>query len=96
MQRQPYRNQKILDAARGEACTICEANDGTTVAAHLNESWAGKGAGQKADDCAVMFLCARCHDIYDRRIRVRQVEDWEVLRAMYRTIRRLLDIGVLK
>ena len=95
--RVPYRNKKITQAAEGEECTHCGRQDGTVVFAHLDELFAGKGMRQKADDCAGMFLCSGCHLWYggpgpnqDR------MSDWSTLRAYYRTIRRLIDMGVLK
>lgn len=99
--RQPYRNKKIRDAARGEECTIdgpsCNNDPETTVFAHFNEGWAGKGMSQKADDCAGVFACSDCHDWLDGRA---MYEGWDRtefwLRGYYRTIRRLLDKGVLK
>jgi hypothetical protein len=93
-----YRNKAILKAAKGEKCTICGDECGTIVFCHLNESWAGKGLGQKVDDCAGFFGCSFCHDVYDgRRKRLGEpMADYEILRAYYRTIRRLLDSGVLK
>lgn len=92
-----YDNPNIRLAAHGETCTLCGIANGTTVFAHFNYSWAGKGMGLKADDCAGMFLCFKCHYSYDHQgeRHVEKIEDWEVLRAYYRTIRRLLDRGVL-
>ena len=98
--RKPIRSKAIRQAANGEACTVCGVNNGTTVFCHLNESWAGKGTGQKADDIAGMFLCAHHHDIYDRRKPALRADDHmfhgDVLRAMYRTIRRLLELGIIE
>ena len=90
-----YRNKKILDAANGESCCICGENDGTTVFCHLDELWAGKGMRQKSDDCAGFFGCYECHASYSG-LRSTEPCYMEVLRAYYRTIRRLIDIGVLK
>jgi Protein of unknown function (DUF1364) len=93
--RKPFRSKAITQAANDEACTICGRNDGTTVFCHLNESWAGKGMGQKADDCAGFFGCRTCHAIYDGA-EIDTTGDPDVLRAYYRTIRRLLDLGILR
>ena len=94
--RKPIRSKSIRDAANDEACAVCGKNDGTTVFCHLNESWAGKGMGQKADDLG-MFLCHVHHDIYDgRAISVPKVEDWIWWRAMYRTMRRLWELDVIQ
>jgi len=94
--RQAIRSKAIRNAAKGEACTVCNRNDGTTVFCHLNESWAGKATGQKADDIAGFFGCARCHDDYDGRRSVNPVTDWMVMRAMYRTWRRLIELGAIE
>ena len=95
--RKPIRSKAITQAANGEACTVCERNDGTTVFCHLNEGWAGKGMGQKADDIAGFFGCRECHDIYDGRggLDVIPYSNDVVVRAMYRTWRRLIEKGVI-
>lgn len=96
--RTPYRNRKILDAARGEECTmqlvgICNGNPETTVAAHSNYGEDGKGMGQKADDVFVAFACSDCHARYDQR--PEELRD-VFHRAMKKTWRRLLDRKILK
>jgi len=57
--------------------------------------------GQKADDCAGFFGCYNCHDIMDGRKEYPTYYDADeylndILRAYYRTIRRLIDKGVIK
>ena len=96
LKRTPIRSQAILAAARGQFCTVCGLLYETVVFAHLNESFAGKGAGQKADDFAGFFACQDCHDQYDGRVPNTQVDDWVVMRAMYRTWRVLIDAGLIK
>lgn len=91
--RKPYRNKAILESARDEPCVIC-GNKETTVFAHFNESFAGKGIAQKADDCAGLYLCYTHHVMYDNCSA--DLSDYEILRGYYKTIRRLLDKGVLK
>lgn len=91
-----YRNKKILAAAKDERCCICGENDGTTVFCHFDELWAGKAMSQKADDCAGFFGCYECHRQYSGLDNAAPPSYSEVLRAYYRTIRRLLDLGVLK
>lgn len=94
--RVPIRSNAIRKAANGEDCTVCGRNDKTTVLCHLNESWSGKGVSLKADDIAGFFGCSNCHDIYDGRITYDgTVSDTELLRAMYRTWRRLWELGVI-
>ncbi len=96
--RTPYRNPKIRNAANGEQCTLngphCNYSAETVVFCHLNESYAGKGGSQKADDIAGFFGCAECHRDYDTG--KLEAADFYVLRAMYRTLRRLLDRGILR
>ena len=90
--RRAIRSDAIRKAANGESCTVCGRNDGTTVFCHLNESWAGKGMGQKADDIAGFFGCVDCHrdhDISDI------VSDQQLMRAMYRTWVRLIEMGII-
>lgn len=98
--RKPYRNKKITTAAEGEDCLArfpgCPNKTETTVFCHLNESWAGKGMSQKADDCAGFFGCSYCHDLYDMRSKEFKISNDRILQAYYRTIRRLLDLGILK
>jgi len=63
-----YRNKAYLALARGKPCVCCGAQDGTTVAAHysgLGSNFLGKGAGQKAHDFCVAWLCAGCHEDFD-------------------------------
>ena len=95
--RRPIRSKAILNSARDEPCTVCGANDGTTVFCHLNESWAGKGAGQKADDIAGFFGCHRCHLGFDGYLEGNYAISWlDVAKAMYRTWRRLIERGIIK
>lgn len=94
--RVPYRNKKITQAANGEECAYCGAQDGTVVFAHLNESFAGKCMRQKSDDCAGMFLCHKHHLWYDEPgPNQDRMTDWEILCCYYRTIRRLIDRKIL-
>ena len=94
--RHPFRSKAITQAAKDEPCTVCGRNDGTTVFCHLNESWAGKGMRQKADDFAGFFGCYQCHVKYDDPCSSLAKDDGVIMRAMYRTWRRLLDRGILR
>ena len=97
---------KILAAARGEMCTMnspyCNHDPSSVVFCHLNQSYAGKGMGQKADDTAGFFGCSCCHDWYDGRMgpNVLSRTGYEglyiTLKAYVRTIRRLVEKSVLK
>jgi len=93
--RKPIRSKAIRNAAKGEPCTVCGRNDGTTVFCHLNESFAGKCMGQKADDIAGFFGCHDCHAAYDGRRGDRFLYDDILPEAMYRTWRRLWEMGVI-
>lgn len=98
-----YRNKKLLNAARGESCTICAPwcnhDCDTTVFCHFNEAFAGKGVSRKAHDYAGVFGCSACHDRMDRRIQpdedYRNDEYFYLLRAYVRTIGRLIEKGIL-
>lgn len=61
-----YRNKKLLNLARDQACVMCGAMDGTIVSAHSNLMEHGKGKGLKAHDFAVAWLCYRCHTNLDQ------------------------------
>ena len=87
----------------------CTGGGDDTVAAHSMQSDDGKGGAQKADDCFVVFSCQHCHDVLDGRKKLKADQLWteantdpETLlkwyhdRGIKRTIRRLLDLGVLK
>lgn len=94
--RKAIRSKAIRNAARGETCSVCGTNDGTTVFCHLNESWAGKGIGRKSDDLAGFFGCRECHDTYDRRHNGAPYSDYIIMRALYFTMRRLVEKGIIK
>jgi len=75
----------------------CNYDESTTVFCHLNHGFAGKGAGQKADDYAGFYGCSSCHDLYDGRIKSAvPIEEYDELRACIATWRRLLDKAVIK
>lgn len=69
-----YRNRKLLDAARDQPCMHCGIQDGTTVAAHSNQSRHGKGMSIKAHDCFIAFLCGGCHYKIDQSSKLSKVE----------------------
>lgn len=98
--RAPYRNKAIRDAARGEQCTMnspaCNYDPSTVVFCHSNYGLHGKGSGQKADDVFGFFGCAECHRWYDTGP-ASKVEKLEAFfYAWSRTLRRLIDMGVLR
>lgn len=98
--REPLRSAKLRDAARGEECTLqifgcCVGGTDTTVLAHLHDETFGRS--QKADDTSAVFACYGCHNEIDGRTHKTVGEDltWYKLRALQRTIRRLVERGVL-
>lgn len=99
--REPIRSAKLRDAARGEECTLqifgcCVGGTETTVLAHLHDETFGRG--QKADDTSAVFACYGCHDEIDGRTHKTRGEDltWYKLRALQRTVRRLVERGILE
>lgn len=96
-----YRNKKILQAAKGEKCTIfspvCNGNSETTVFCHSNENEHGKGFHKKSDDIFGFFGCSTCHDWFDdARTAPRMIKRDYLLSAMSKTWKRLLEKGVLR
>jgi len=62
------RSDKLLAAAKDQACVNCGVNDGTVVAAHYQGIRAdafGKGKGIKPHDLCIADLCAKCHQKFD-------------------------------
>lgn len=96
MKRKPIRSKAIRQSAKGESCAICGIQNDTVVFCHLNEGFAGKGMGQKADDFG-FYGCGLCHGAYDGKDGIsHMLKDWEILRACYRTWRRQIETGVIK
>ena len=98
--RKPYRNRKLLDAAKGQSCIRCGADDGTIVAAHYSGLYSdqlGKGAGQKAWDLFVAFLCRDCHATFDSyKDGNDDARAAKFMLLILKTQMRLLDMGVIK
>ncbi len=67
----PYRNRRLLDLAKkAPICFSCRVrSNGTLVPAHANLASMGK-AGQRKSADVVAFVCHRCHDLIDGRIRL--------------------------
>jgi hypothetical protein len=100
-------SKAIREAARGEACTLqilgaCNYNPETTVLAHLPDE--SHGMARKSDDISAVFACSSCHDVVDSRApwpahgmdSEKQHMHWYYRRAMVRTWRRLIEMGVIK
>jgi hypothetical protein len=59
---------KLREAANGQSCVRCGAQDETVVLAHYSGPWQhrfGKGKGIKGNDAAGADLCYRCHTDLD-------------------------------
>ena len=102
MKRLHIQSRSIRQAARDEACTMgivnaCNGRRDTTVLAHLPDE--SKGTGRKADDLSAAFACCACHDIADGRQPwpgdEQQHREWYFRRAQTRTLRRLVELGVV-
>ncbi len=94
------KSPKLLEAARGQSCSLCGADDGTVVAAHysgLYSSALGKGMGQKAWDHCTAHLCHRCHTDLDTYAEGNNEERAiRFMVAIFKTQKRLFDEGVLR
>jgi hypothetical protein len=89
-----FRSRRLLNAAEGQPCVLCERNDGTTIPAHLPGAFYGMaaGTGQKTHDWLVAHVCHVCHNNLDTVMR----RNADVrLRALCLTLQRLFDQGVL-
>lgn len=87
-----YRNRKLLDLARDQACVMCHTQDGTIVAAHSNLIEHGKGMGTKAHDGMMAWLCYRCHSELDQGTERSKDERREyTLTAICRTYKAMWD-----
>lgn len=102
MKRQRIESKAIRQAARGELCTVqlagvCRHDTETTVLAHLPDE--SGGMGRKSDDISAVFACHSCHDCIDGRRPWPHGDagprEWYMRRAMVRTWRRLVELGVV-
>jgi len=95
-----YRNQKILDAAEGERCTMgspyCNDDPRSVCACHSDEQVHGKGRGIKAHDIFVFFGCTGCHHWYGSSEVPREQKREYFHYAHARTLIRLIEKGVIK
>jgi hypothetical protein len=93
---------KLTKAARGQECTAqihpyCNGNTETTVFAHA--PCEDKGMGIKGPSWWGCDACLCCHDVFDGRVityipREEILEIWH--RAIYRTIKRRIEQGLIK
>jgi hypothetical protein len=95
MKPQPYRNPKLLALAKDAPCAVC-GRYGTTVSAHANWAWAGKGMGRKADDSYISFLCHAHHMELDQgKTMTKEEKENMWLMAMAKTYHYLLSNNLL-
>src|SRR5690348_12769109 len=100
----PYvRSKKLTQAAKGEVCTFnapgCDYGSETTIWAHANYDFCGKGAGIKASDPFGCFCCQSCHDLFDGRrhdplVNVDSLESY-FWRAYVKSHNRLIELGIV-
>lgn len=96
-------SQPVRDSAQGEDCTleiqgVCNHDPATTVLAHLPDE--SHGMGRKSDDASACYACSACHDVIDERTHWPRHEEpwreWYFRRAQTRTLRRLIERGIVK
>lgn len=95
------RSRAILNAARGEDCTlrvpgVCLNESDTVVACHSNSHEDGHGKGIKSADIYVAFGCARCHAWLDNGHATRDEKRDIFHRGMKATWLRLVELDVVK
>lgn len=103
LKRQRIESQHIRRAARGENCTMeilgaCNRDPATVVLAHLPDE--SHGLARKSDDLSACFACDACHAVLDGRVPwpdefEKGYREWYQRRAMVRTWRRLVELGVV-
>lgn len=94
---QMFRSRKLLDAAEGQPCVLCNRQDGTTVAAHADMVEYGKGQRIKVHDCLSAWLCADCHRKIGDMSRLTKAERWEQWhRAFARTVVQWFKQGIVE
>jgi hypothetical protein len=95
---------KIRKSAKDEMCTlnisgVCNYDPATTVLAHLPDE--SKGMAKKSDDISSCYACSACHDLIDGRDNRKFREfnsgdiEWYQRRAQTRTLRRLIEKGIV-
>lgn len=95
-------SKKIRDSARGEDCTIeipgvCMNEVETVVLCHFPDEYGGTSI--KSDDTSAGYGCYRCHrvvDGVDENDEFLQNKDFYLRRSQTRTVRRMIEKGVLK
>lgn len=98
-------SKRYRDLAEGKPCMIripgvCNGRTDTTVGAHANWLFTGKGVGLKAPDYAMAWACFNCHTAIDTKRWKKETftrdeceNYW--LRGFFRTIEYLLRHDLL-
>jgi len=105
------KSKAIRDSAKGDACTInavgiCNYDPATTILAHLpDDSGTVKISGKSDDVGCAFYACSACHLWLDGARLPDGSEDdyceannhryWYSLRALKRTIRRMVEKGLV-
>lgn len=104
LQKYPYvRSRRLLDSSQGQLCAFgfpgCKHDAHTTVAAHANYDFTGKGAGIKSSDVYSVDACYFCHGVYDGRATSEFTDEqkqWYFWRAFVKTTNRRIEQGLIK
>lgn len=96
------KSKAIRESARGQNCTVnivgvCSDDPETTVFAHFPDE--SGGMGLKSSDLSGAYSCSACHDAIDMRVRSEEFivnAEFYMRRAMIRTWRRLVGLGIVK
>lgn len=75
---------------------VCNHDSTTTVYAHSNKIRHGKGRGIKSHDIFGAYMCAACHDWYDKGSATREEKDDAFQLAHEETLLALVMSGILK
>jgi len=93
---------KLRNAAEGQSCVRCGANDGTVVLAHYfgfrRHSYGG-GMSRKGHDAVGAHLCGTCHKLMDTTLRSKELKvdhSEEFLHLIALTVIRLFNLGIVK
>jgi len=99
MKSKRFKSKKLTDASRGAECTmnvcgVCNYNNETTVAAHINTD--GGKMGGKTHDYLVADCCSSCHYWLDNYDGTEEDRLFYTRRALGRTLERRFNEGLIK
>lgn len=97
------RSKALTQSANGEICTFnapgCTYDSKTTVWAHANYDFTGKGGSIKSSDIWGCFACQSCHDLYDGRRHIigftDEAKESYFWRAHVQSVDRLIKSGII-